>query len=64
MLVLMRKPDETICIGNEITVTVLSLDHRRVKLGISAPRHVSVDRQEVAERRRQGITRPRQGERD
>jgi carbon storage regulator len=48
MLVLTRKKDETIIIGTNITVTVLSLDRGRVRLGIEAPREVPVTRPELA----------------
>lgn len=58
MLILMRRPGETICIGNDITVTVMSLDRNRVRIGINAPRDVIVDRQEIAEKKRLGIQPP------
>jgi carbon storage regulator len=47
MLVLSRKPQQKICIGNDIYVTVLRIDRGRVKLGIEAPADVQVDRGEV-----------------
>jgi carbon storage regulator len=47
MLVLSRKREETIVIGDGITVTVLAVDGDRVKLGVVAPAEVSVHRQEV-----------------
>jgi carbon storage regulator len=34
-------------LGNDITVTVLSVDGDRVKLGVTAPRHITVLRQEI-----------------
>lgn len=49
MLVLTRRVDESIAIGDSITVTVLAVDGDRVKLGITAPREVLILRQEVAE---------------
>ncbi len=49
MLVFTRRKGESLIIGNEIEVTVLSLGSGNVKLGISAPRHISVHRQEVYE---------------
>jgi carbon storage regulator len=58
MLILMRRPGETICIGNDITVTVMSLDRNRVRIGVNAPRDVVVDRQEIAEKKRLGIQPP------
>ncbi|MBI2432480.1 MAG: carbon storage regulator CsrA [Candidatus Hydrogenedentes bacterium] len=47
MLVLTRKENESIMIGNEIEVKVLDLKDNQVKLGIVAPRSVSVHRREV-----------------
>ena len=47
MLVLTRKEDESIMIGNEIEVKVLDLKDNQVKLGIVAPRSVAVHRREV-----------------
>jgi len=50
MLILSRRPNEAIRIGDDIEVMVLSVDGRVVRLGISAPRELRVDRQEVRER--------------
>jgi carbon storage regulator len=47
MLVLSRKREEAIVIGNGITVTVLAVDGDRVKLGVVAPSEVPVHREEV-----------------
>ena len=47
MLVLSRRTEQSIKLGPDITVTVLSIDGDRVKLGIEAPREVSVLRQEL-----------------
>jgi carbon storage regulator len=58
MLILMRRPGETICVGNDVTVTVLGIERNRVRLGIKAPREVTVDRAEVAEKKRLGIDPP------
>ena len=49
MLVFTRKKDESLIIGNEIQVTILSVGSGSVKVGITAPRHISVHRQEVYE---------------
>jgi carbon storage regulator len=49
MLVLSRKPEEGIMIGEEITVTVLSVHEGQVKLGIQAPGSVKIYRTEVYE---------------
>ena len=51
MLVLTRKPGEQIVIGDNIRITVVQLGNGRVKLGIEAPPNVSVDRQEIHDRK-------------
>lgn len=52
MLILTRKPDETIVIGENITVTVLGVKGNQVRIGIHAPPNVTVDREEIAARRK------------
>ncbi|WP_146339098.1 carbon storage regulator CsrA [Nesterenkonia sp. NBAIMH1] len=47
MLVLTRKVGEQVVIGDEITVTVLDVRRDGIKIGIDAPRHVRVQRQEL-----------------
>ena len=47
MLILTRKPDQSIIIDDEIVITVLAVEGDRVKLGITAPRHIAVLREEV-----------------
>jgi len=49
MLVLSRQRDETIVIGEDIEVTVVDIRGDKVRLGISAPKHVPVHRKEVFE---------------
>ena len=49
MLVLSRKPGERIHIGKDIVVTVLEVSGKLVRIGISAPDHVSILRSEVKE---------------
>jgi carbon storage regulator len=51
MLVLSRKPNEAIVLNDTVRVTVLGIKGDRVRLGIEAPRDVSVDRGEVHARR-------------
>jgi carbon storage regulator len=51
MLVLSRRIGETIVINGDIQVKVLSIQGNKVRLGVVAPEQVSVDRQEVHERR-------------
>ena len=50
MLVLTRKPKETIRIGDDICITVASIEGGVVKIGIEAPPHVPVHRGEVYQR--------------
>ncbi|WP_325435137.1 carbon storage regulator CsrA [Pseudomonas nitroreducens] len=50
MLILNRRPGETIRIGDDIEVTVLSITGNQIRLGVTAPRDVEVHRQEVYER--------------
>ena len=47
MLVLTRKPKQSIMIGDDVEVTVLSADGRKVRLGIQAPSDVPVHRTEI-----------------
>lgn len=48
MLVIRRKRDQVIRIGDSIEVTVLEIENGQVKLGISAPREIPVFREEIA----------------
>lgn len=47
MLVLSRKKDEVIVIGDDIEITVVEVRGDQVKIGVSAPRSVSIHRKEV-----------------
>ncbi|MDD3297990.1 MAG: carbon storage regulator CsrA [Firmicutes bacterium] len=47
MLILTRKKDESIVIGNDIVIKVVDVEEGRVKLGISAPGDVSIHRYEI-----------------
>lgn len=49
MLVLTRKTGQKLIIANEIQVTVLETKGESVKLGIEAPRHISIYREEIFE---------------
>jgi len=49
MLVLSRKKNESIIICDHITVTVIEIRGDKVRLGIEAPKHVTVHRREVYE---------------
>jgi carbon storage regulator len=50
MLVLSRRLGETLIIGDEIKITVLGISGNQVRLGIAAPKEVSVHREEVYRR--------------
>ncbi|GAJ97534.1 MULTISPECIES: carbon storage regulator CsrA [Geomicrobium] len=47
MLVLTRKVDDAIMIGDDIELKVISIEKDQVKLGIAAPKHVSIHRKEI-----------------
>jgi carbon storage regulator len=47
MLILTRRVGETLMVGNDITVTIVAVRGRQVRIGINAPRDVSVHREEV-----------------
>ena len=47
MLALNRKVDESIMISNDIEIVVLAIQGEQVKLGINAPKHITVHRREV-----------------
>lgn len=47
MLILTRHRGQTVNIGDDITITVLAISDKQVRLGIEAPRHVDVHREEI-----------------
>ena len=47
MLVLSRQRDEVICIGGNVTITVMDIRGDKVRIGIIAPSYIAVDRKEV-----------------
>lgn len=57
MLVLTRKTNEEIIIGDDIRITVVEIAPGRVKIGIAAPKSVRVDRAEVHEKKKQEETK-------
>lgn len=58
MLILTRRPGETIVIGGGIEVTIMQLHGQQVRVGITAPKGIPVDRKEIAERKAAGRPRP------
>src|ERR1700683_1347568 len=58
MLLLTRRVGETVMIGDDVTITVLGVKGNQVRVGINAPKHVAVHREEIYER----IKREQHGE--
>ncbi|MFT3905966.1 MAG: carbon storage regulator CsrA [Steroidobacteraceae bacterium] len=50
MLILTRRVGETVMIGDEVSVTVLRVKGNQVRLGVNAPKSVSVQREEIFQR--------------
>lgn len=47
MLILTRKRGETLMIGDNVSVTLVSINHNQVRIGIEAPKEIEVHREEV-----------------
>lgn len=50
MLILTRKVGESLLIGDEISITILSVRGNQIKVGVNAPKEVSVYREEIYQR--------------
>ena len=52
MLILSRRLNETIMIGDDVQIKLVMIGHKRALIGISAPKHVQVYRQEIFDQRK------------
>jgi carbon storage regulator len=65
MLILTRRVGESVVIGEEVTVTVLGVKGNQVRIGVNAPKTVSVHREEIFDRiKREGDAGSLPGESD
>jgi carbon storage regulator len=53
MLILTRRIGESVMIGDDVTITVLRVKGNQVRLGVNAPKNVSVQREEILQRMQQ-----------
>jgi len=52
---LTRRVDETLCIGPNIRITVLGIKGQQVRLGITEPKNIAVDREEIYARKQHEV---------
>ncbi|KXU38421.1 carbon storage regulator [Ventosimonas gracilis] len=58
MLILTRRVGETLMVGDDICITVLAVKGHQVRLGVDAPKNVSVHREEIYQRIQKGQRPP------
>jgi carbon storage regulator CsrA len=56
MLILSRRVGESVVIGEDISITVLRVKGDHVRLGVTAPKSVTVHREEISDRVKVGVT--------
>lgn len=61
MLILTRRLNEAVFIGNDVTVRILGIKGNQVRVGIDAPKEVAVHREEIFLKIQRGEGRPEQG---
>jgi carbon storage regulator len=50
MLILTRRVGETLMVGDEVSITVLGVKGNQVRIGVNAPKHIAVHREEIYQR--------------
>jgi carbon storage regulator len=50
MLILTRRIDESLVIGDDVTITILGIKGNQVRIGVAAPKEVAVHREELSEK--------------
>ena len=53
MLILTRKVGESLLIGDDVSITILNVRGNQVKIGVKAPKEISVHREEISQRIKQ-----------